>query len=103
MLVMRIIMCARRVPTQKSSHIKAFVSEFEKKLHTKRIQVRQQHHFIRELQNEGFSTVSAEMLLDRMLERIDKLCAELERLQMNRARPIRTYPLRGSSPDGCGS
>jgi Mg2+ and Co2+ transporter CorA len=79
------------------------ISELEKKLHTKRIQVGQQHDVIRELQGAGISTNSAEMLLDRMIDRIDKLCAELERLKKNRPSRTKTDPLPGSSPDGCGS
>jgi hypothetical protein len=75
-------------------NINVLISELQNKLHTKRIQVRQQHDVIRELQEAAVSTNSAEMLLDRMLDRIDKLCAELERLKRNW--PIKTNPLPGS-------
>ncbi len=72
----------RRAPTQEpSQNINLLVSELEKKLLTKRAQVRQQHREIRELRSAGFSAVSAEMLLDRMLEIIGELCAERERLK----------------------
>jgi hypothetical protein len=84
---------ARRPPVQDTSqNINLLVSELEKKLHTKRIQVRQQRREIRELRSAGFSGVSAEMLLDRMLDIIDKLCGELGKLKKNRPRPIKTNP-----------
>jgi hypothetical protein len=36
---------------------------------------------IRKLQQAGILTASAEALLERMLDRIDKLCAERDRLK----------------------
>jgi hypothetical protein len=46
-----------------------------------RLQVHRQRGDIRKLQQAGISTASAEALLERMLERIDKLCAERDRLK----------------------
>ena len=36
---------------------------------------------IRELQHSGISSASAEALLDRMLDKIDELCTERDRLK----------------------
>jgi uncharacterized protein with von Willebrand factor type A (vWA) domain len=36
---------------------------------------------IRQLQREGIPSISAEALLDRMLNKIDDLCAERDRLK----------------------
>jgi hypothetical protein len=96
---------ARRAPVQDTSQdINVLVSELVKKLHTKRIQVRQQRREIRELRSAGFSAVSAEMLLDRMLEIIDKLCAERERLKrIGRSRSKRIpNPLQTNSSAPAG-
>jgi hypothetical protein len=46
-----------------------------------RLQVHRQRGDIRKLQQAGISTASAEALLERMLDRIDKLCAERDRLK----------------------
>jgi len=46
-----------------------------------RAQVHRQRGEIRQLQRAGIATVSAEALLDRMLGRIDELCAERDRLK----------------------
>ena len=46
-----------------------------------RTQVHRQRGEIRQLQRAGIATVSAEALLDRMLGRIDELCAERDRLK----------------------
>ena len=47
----------------------------------KRRQVLRLRGEIRELQYSGISSVSAEALLDRMLDKIDDLCAERDRLK----------------------
>jgi hypothetical protein len=44
-----------------------------------RLQVRRQRSEISQLQRAGIPTASAELLLDRMLNNIDGLCAERER------------------------
>jgi phage shock protein A len=45
-----------------------------------RTQVARQRGEIRQLQRAGISTSSAEALLERMLNKIDELCAERDRL-----------------------
>ena len=42
---------------------------------------------IRQLQHSGISGASAEALLDRMLRRIDELCAERDRLKKEQPGP----------------
>jgi hypothetical protein len=46
-----------------------------------RLQVLRQRREIMQLQRAGISTTSAEALLDRMLNKIDDLCAERDRLK----------------------
>ncbi len=46
-----------------------------------RSQVHRQRGEIRQLQRAGISTASAEELLERMLNKIDDLCAERDRLK----------------------
>ena len=46
-----------------------------------RTQVPRQRREIIQLQRAGISTASAEALLDRMLNRIDELCAQRDRLK----------------------
>jgi len=46
-----------------------------------RFQVYRQRGEIKQLQRAGISTTSAEALLDRMLNNIDALCAERDRLK----------------------
>ena len=46
-----------------------------------RVQVGRQRREILQLQRAGLSTASAEALLERMLSRIDTLCAERDRLK----------------------
>ena len=47
----------------------------------RRRQVQRLRGDIRELQHSGISSTSAEALLDRMLSKIDELCAERDRLK----------------------
>ena len=46
---------------------------------------------IRQLQRSGISNASAEALLDRMLNKIDDLCAERDRLKQTE-KPLRGRP-----------
>jgi uncharacterized small protein (DUF1192 family) len=46
-----------------------------------RVQVGRQRREILQLQKAGASTVAAEALLQRMLDKIDALCAERDRLK----------------------
>jgi hypothetical protein len=52
-----------------------------------RLQVHRQRGEIRQLKRAGIPTTSAEALLDRMLNKIDGLCAERERLKKELPRP----------------
>jgi hypothetical protein len=54
-----------------------FRSEIERML----TQVHRQRGEIRQLQRAGISTASAEALLERMLNKIDELCAERDKLK----------------------
>jgi phage shock protein A len=47
----------------------------------RRRQVQRLRADIRELQHSGISSTSAEALLERMLSKIDELCAERDRLK----------------------
>jgi hypothetical protein len=46
-----------------------------------RTQVHRQRGEIRQLQRAGLSTTSAEALLARMLDKVDELCAERDKLK----------------------
>jgi hypothetical protein len=61
-----------------------------------RLQVHRQRRDIRKLQQAGIPTASAEALLERMLTRIDKLCAERDRLKKEQG-PVRGKALGGRS------
>lgn len=54
-----------------------------------RIQVHRQRCEIRQLQRAGIPTASAEALLERMLNKIDDLCAERDRLKKEEPREHR--------------
>jgi hypothetical protein len=62
-----------------------------------RIQVHRQRGDIRKLQQAGISTVSAEALLERMLDRVDKLCAERDRLKKEQGPPKKRNVVGGRS------
>jgi hypothetical protein len=47
-----------------------------------RAEVNRQRGEIRQLQRAGIPTTSAEALLERMLDKVDVLCAERDRLKM---------------------
>jgi hypothetical protein len=59
-----------------------------------RAQVLRQRKEILQLQRAGISTASADALLQRMLDRIDTLCAERDRLKKE------TPPAKDSIPGG---
>jgi len=65
------------------------------KIERMRIQVHRQRGDIRKLQEAGIPTASAEALLERMLDRIDKLCAERDRLK--KEQPQKSKVLGGRS------
>jgi hypothetical protein len=52
-----------------------------------RIQVHRQRGEIRQLQKAGIPTASAEALLDRMLNNIDGLCVQRDRLKKEQPGP----------------
>jgi len=60
-----------------------------------RVQVGRQRGEIRQLQRAGIPTVSAEALLERMLNKIDELCAERDRLK--KEQPSKPKVLGGRS------
>jgi len=60
-----------------------------------RIQAHRQRGEIRQLQRAGISTASAEALLDRMLNNIDGLCAERDRLKKEHFPPSKGKVLGG--------
>lgn len=60
-----------------------------------RIQVHRQRGEIRKLQRAGIPTASAEALLDRMLNNIDRLCAERDRLKKELPGPTKGKVLGG--------
>jgi hypothetical protein len=62
-----------------------------------RIQVLRQRGEIRQLHRAGISTVSAEALLERMLNKIDELCAERDRLKKEQGSPMKGRVLGGRS------
>jgi len=61
-----------------------------------RTQVQRQRGEIRQLQRAGISTTSAEALLERMLNSIDRLRAERDRLK-EQERPVKSRVLGGRS------
>jgi hypothetical protein len=62
-----------------------------------RTQVGRQRKEILQLQRAGISTASAELLLTRMLAKIDDLCAERDRLKKEEGGPTKGRVLGGRS------
>ena len=60
-----------------------------------RMQVHRQRGEIRQLQRAGIPTTSAEALLDRMLNKIDELCEQRDRLKREQAGPCQGKVLGG--------
>jgi hypothetical protein len=60
-----------------------------------RTQVHRQRGEIRQLQRADISTASAEALLERMLNMIDALCAERERIKKGQPGPTKGRVLGG--------
>jgi hypothetical protein len=62
-----------------------------------RSQVQRQRGEIRQLQRAGIPTSSADALLERMLTKIDTMCAERDRLKREQAGPTKGKVLGGRS------
>ena len=62
-----------------------------------RVQVGRQRKGILQLQRAGISTASAELLLGRMLAKIDGLCDERDRLKKEQVGPTKGLVLGGRS------
>jgi len=62
--------------------------------HTRR-QVQRLRSEIKELQHSGIASTSAEAQLDRMLKKIDDLCAERDRLKKELPGPCKSKVLGG--------
>jgi hypothetical protein len=60
-----------------------------------RVQVHRQRGEIRQLQRAGIPAASAEALLDRMLNKIDEMCAERDRLKKEQPNPMKGKALGG--------
>jgi hypothetical protein len=60
-----------------------------------RTQVQRQRGEIRQLQRAGITTAAAEALLERMLNNIDELCAERDKLKIDQPGPTRGKVLGG--------
>jgi hypothetical protein len=60
-----------------------------------RVQVYRLRGEIRQLQRAGIPTASAEALLNRMLNKIDGLCAERDRLKKEQPSPFKGRALGG--------
>jgi hypothetical protein len=60
-----------------------------------RVQVHRQRGEIRQLQRAGIPTASAEALLERMLNKIDELCAARDRLKKEQPNPVKGKVLGG--------
>jgi hypothetical protein len=54
-----------------------------------RVQVHRRRGEIRQLQRAGIPTASAEALLERMLNQIDDMCAERDRLKKEQPGPMK--------------
>ena len=62
-----------------------------------RVQVGRQRKEILQLQRAGIPTASVELLLQRMLAKIDDLCAERDRLKAEEGGPTKGRVLGGRS------
>lgn len=62
-----------------------------------RVQLGRQRKEILQLQRAGISTISADALLERMLEKIDELCAERDRLKASAPKIKKPNVLGGRS------
>ena len=62
-----------------------------------RVQVGRQRREILQLQKAGVSTIAAEALLQRMLDKVDALCAERDRLKAELVETAKVKRVGGQS------
>jgi len=70
------------------------INHIRGEIERRRAQVLRQRGEIRQLQRAGISTVSADALLERMLNKIDELCEQRDRLKKDLP-PARSNVLGG--------
>jgi DNA-binding transcriptional LysR family regulator len=75
----------------------ADIEQIRAEIERMRAQVHRQRGEIQQLQRAGIPTTSAEALLDRMLDKIDQLCADRDRLKKARPGPTKGNVLGGRS------
>jgi hypothetical protein len=73
------------------------IEHIRAKIERMRTQVHRQRGEIRQLQRAGIPTTSTEALLDRMLDTIDRLCADRDSLKKTRPGPAKGNVLGGRS------
>jgi hypothetical protein len=73
------------------------LDEIRAEIERMRTQVHRQRGEIRQLQRAGISTAPAEALLERMLNNIDRMCAERDKLKKRLAGPTKGRVLGGRS------
>jgi hypothetical protein len=78
------------------NHIRAEIERMRMQIHRRRGEIRQ-------LQRAGIPTTSAELLLERMLNNIDGLCAERDRLKKEQPRPPKETCWAGVAGDARAS
>ena len=74
------------------------INALRRDIEYRRVQIRRQRRDILEVQRLGISSTNAEGLLERMLAKVDELCAERDRLkaQDKRFYPGTTKEIRGA-------
>lgn len=73
------------------------IEHIRAELERMRAQVHRQRGEIRQLQRAGIPTASAEALLDRMLDTIDRLCIQRDALKQAQPGPAKGNVLGGRS------
>lgn len=73
------------------------LDDLRREIEHMRARVQRQRVYIRQLQRAGIPSASAEALLDRMLDKIDELCAERDRLKKEQPPPAKGRVLGGRS------
>jgi hypothetical protein len=71
------------------------IEQIRAEIERMRMQVHRQRGEIRQLQRGGIPTASAEALLDRMLNKIDGLCTQRDRLKKEQPSPVKGRALGG--------